>query len=208
MQLATSFFLPTFSKNHILRIQNAWFRRRPRIQAVTQQDDLPRSRDLGGGETPLKSGEFLGVFFSLNSHLPGHMEIFFDEIGGMRTFKSWGDEPEMRETVTKNHREDPTCPPHSQGGSSDLWNYTKLWFMRLQEDPTNWWWDSGYFWVFLCGSFLRSLASQVAWWSTSMRKIRPRGWTWRILLSPRYVANPMHQPYIQPISGSVFFNII
>jgi hypothetical protein len=88
MQLATSFFLPTFSKNHILRIQNAWFRRRPRIQAVTQQDDLPRSRDLGGGETPLKSGEFLGVFFSLNSHLPGHMEIFFDEIGGMRTFKS------------------------------------------------------------------------------------------------------------------------
>ena len=56
----------------------------------------------------------------------------------------------------KNREMSPKCAPYSQGGSSDLWNYSKLWFMRLQENPTNWWWDSVVFLgfsVFFSGFF-------------------------------------------------------
>lgn len=41
------FFANFFFKITFFASQNAWFRRRPGIQAVTQQDDLPRSRELG-----------------------------------------------------------------------------------------------------------------------------------------------------------------
>jgi hypothetical protein len=109
MQLATSFFLPTFSKNHILRIQNAWFRRRPRIQAVTQQDDLPRSRDLGGGETPLKSGEFLGVFFLIEQSPSRSHGDFFR--------RNWGDEDlQIVRRWARNERNSDEKPP----GGSDM----------------------------------------------------------------------------------------
>lgn len=130
-----------------------------------------------------------------------HGDFFQRNWGYWVTWKN-RDEPEMRvqqwrKTTGRIRHVRPTVK-----GSSDLWNYTKLWFMRLQEDPTNWWWDSVVFLGFsvlympTLGSFNSgavSWASQVAWWSTSMRKIRPRGWTWRKKkLSPRYVANPMH----------------
>ena len=130
-----------------------------------------------------KVANSLVFFFSLNSHLPGHMEICFDDISGMRTFKSWGDEPEMRvqqwrKTTGRIRHVRPTVkgvlPIYETMPNFDLWGCRRI--RQIDDEILG---ISGFFWVLLCGSFPRSLASQVAWWSTSMRKIRPRGWTWR-----------------------------